>query len=125
MAQSTESMSASIRAAARAFEQRNMLWPPEMIQMPCDLHMQWAAKWLEDNHDYTTGLLKNATDADFDALLQRVFTDDIWPANRRAFFGELHKAAVQYEVDGGAVSEALARFYRARYNPGHRFACER
>jgi hypothetical protein len=115
----------AIRAAALSFQNRQMFWPPEMWEMPCDLHEQWAREWLEANLDYTTALLKHSTQKDFDCLLGEVFKSDIWNANRRAFFGALHKLAIEHEVDGGTASPALVAFYRARYNPPHRFQSER
>jgi hypothetical protein len=120
----TPSIVESIRAAALNFQNRQIFWPPEMWELPCDLHEQWAREWLEANLDYTTALLKQATQLDFDCFLTEVFKSDIWNANRRAFFGALHKLAIEHEVDGGTVSPGLVAFYRARYNPPHRFSHE-
>ena len=114
----------AIRAEALNFQNRKLFWPPEMYEWPCDLHEQWAREWLEANLDYTTALLNHATQLDFDCFLTEVFKSDIWNANRRAFFGALHKLAIQHELDGGAVSPGLVAFYRARYNPPHRFSAE-
>jgi hypothetical protein len=115
----------AIRAEALNFQNRKLFWPPEMYEWPCDLHEQWAREWLEANLDYTTALLNRATQLDFDCFLAEVFKSDIWNANRRAFFGALHKLAIEHEVDGGTVSPGLIAFYRTRYNPPHRFSAER
>ena len=114
----------AIRAEALNFQNRKLFWPPEMYEWPCDLHEQWAREWLEANLDYTTAFLNRATQLDFDCFLTEVFKSDIWNANRRAFFGALHKLAIQHELDGGTVSPGLGAFYRARYNPPHRFSSE-
>ena len=114
----------AIRAAALNFQNRQMFWPPEMWERPCDLHEQWAREWLEAHLDYTNALVKGAMHEDFIVLLNDVFKGDIWNANRRAFFTALHKLAIEHEMDGAIVAVALVSFYRSRYNPSHRFSSE-
>lgn len=122
---SVSSLKATIRNSAKQFQERQYLWPPEMREYPCDIHGRWVDKLLDDNEPEIALLIKSGTENDFKMLIEDVFTEDIWTANRRAFFAALHVRARQCDETGISVSPSLARFYRDRYHPPYRFASER
>jgi hypothetical protein len=106
------------------FQERNLYWPPEMWDYPCDLHTGSMSEFIGKNYQAINRFITNTTTADINTLLMEVFTDKIWPANRRAFFQALHDQARQQEACGNTISKDLATFYRTRYNPIHVFQIE-
>ncbi len=106
------------------FKQRHFLWPPEMLEWPCDLHEGWVWEVIDIYTALFTKFVETATTQDFERLLVAVFTDSNWRANRRAFFKVLHDYAQKCEKEGKTVSADLVSFYRARYNPPYRFKTE-
>jgi hypothetical protein len=115
---------AQVRGEALEFQNRHFLWPPEMIEYACDLHLQWVDDLIKSYKGDFESFVATATKEDFDTLLSKLFTEAIWTGNRRAFFAKLHDLALSRDAEGKEVSAALVAFYRTRYNPSKRFRSE-
>lgn len=109
-------------------EERAQRWnmSPEMLQVNDDLTMKWATKLMELQRDVLKGFVEKV-------LLQTI--KDTWvildaetrgaPCFRRGFATALHEFAIEGEKEGWVIGEGYAKFVRERYNPPHRFACEK
>lgn len=107
---------ATLTPVVLAFQTAHPLWPPEMIETPCDLHERWVERYIDEYYTHITQFIRTATEADFNTLLTEVFTQKVWTANRRVFFTFLYKRAAEMLQAGDSVSKDLVTFYRLRYN---------
>ena len=107
-----------------AFKVRNIFWPPEMMEWPCDLHTSMIGETMNQKRKLYSQFISQASLADMNRVIEEALKDDQWKSIRRAFFTCLHDEARRQERSGYMISAEFAKFYRERYNPSHLFLVE-